>query len=117
MMLPVCVCSAFFTDVIGVGHDVDLALLTVEDDDFWLGTDGNEVMKPLQLGDVPQLQVPHTSNNSSKPQAHNDDRLPCASSSSKVAQGCCKMLRCWTLGEQITGSCHHQALLHSLLLS
>jgi hypothetical protein len=38
-----------------VGHDVDLALLTVEDDDFWVGTEG--AMKPLKLGDVPQLQV------------------------------------------------------------
>jgi hypothetical protein len=38
-----------------VGHDVDLALLTVEDDDFWVGSDGP--MKPLKLGDIPQLQV------------------------------------------------------------
>lgn len=38
-----------------MGHDVDLALLTVEDDAFWVGTDGP--MKPLKLGDVPQLQV------------------------------------------------------------
>lgn len=38
-----------------MGHDVDLALLTVEDDAFWVGNDGP--MKPLKLGDVPQLQV------------------------------------------------------------
>jgi hypothetical protein len=48
-------CCVLPSDVVGVGHDVDLALLTVEDEDFWLGTEGP--MKPLQLGDVPQLQV------------------------------------------------------------
>jgi hypothetical protein len=45
------------TDVVGVGHDVDLALLTVEDDAFWEGGEDAGPMKPLQLGDVPQLQV------------------------------------------------------------
>eukprot|EP00878_Enallax_costatus_P016372 GHUV01017172.1.p1 GENE.GHUV01017172.1~~GHUV01017172.1.p1 ORF type:complete len:392 (+),score=60.76 GHUV01017172.1:73-1248(+) len=48
--------TKYRADVIAVGHDVDLALLTVEDEDFWLGTEGTEIMKPLQLGDVPQLQ-------------------------------------------------------------
>jgi hypothetical protein len=43
--------------VVGVGHDVDLALLTVEDDAFWEGGEEGGPMKPLQLGDVPQLQV------------------------------------------------------------
>lgn len=38
-----------------MGHDVDLALLTVEDEEFWVGTEGP--MKPLKLGGVPQLQV------------------------------------------------------------
>jgi hypothetical protein len=42
-------------DVVAVGHDVDLALLTVDDEAFWVGNEGP--MKPLQLGDVPQLQV------------------------------------------------------------
>jgi hypothetical protein len=46
-----------FTDVVGVGHDVDLALLTVEDEAFWEGGEDAGPMKPLQLGDVPQLQV------------------------------------------------------------
>jgi hypothetical protein len=45
------------TDVVGVGHDVDLALLTVEDEAFWEGGEDAGPMKPLQLGDVPQLQV------------------------------------------------------------
>lgn len=38
-----------------MGHDVDLALLTVEDESFWEGAEGP--MKPLKLGDVPKLQV------------------------------------------------------------
>ena len=42
--------------VVAVGHDVDLALLTVEDDDFWASAEGG-TMKPVKLGDVPQLQV------------------------------------------------------------
>eukprot|EP00879_Flechtneria_rotunda_P025705 GHRR01027342.1.p1 GENE.GHRR01027342.1~~GHRR01027342.1.p1 ORF type:complete len:465 (+),score=120.89 GHRR01027342.1:586-1980(+) len=50
--------TKYRADVVGVGHDVDLALLTVEDDDFWTGGDDGAAgsMKPLQLGDVPQLQ-------------------------------------------------------------
>jgi hypothetical protein len=48
-------CAVLCAEVVAVGHDVDLALLTVEDDDFWVGTEG--AMKPLKLGDVPQLQV------------------------------------------------------------
>lgn len=40
-------------DVIALAHDCDLALLTVEDDDFWSAP---EPMLPLQLGSVPGLQ-------------------------------------------------------------
>lgn len=49
--------SVILADVVGVGHDVDLALLTVEDEAFWEGSEEGGPMKPLQLGDVPQLQV------------------------------------------------------------
>ena len=41
------------TDVQAVGHDCDLAILSVEDEAFWSSpTD----MLPLQLGEVPALQ-------------------------------------------------------------
>jgi hypothetical protein len=33
--------------VVGVGHDCDLALLTVSDEEFWTS------VEPLELGDVP----------------------------------------------------------------
>jgi hypothetical protein len=39
--------------VVAVGHDCDLALLTVTDPDFW-ATPG--AMLPLELGEVPALQ-------------------------------------------------------------
>lgn len=48
--------TKYRADVVGVGHDVDLALLTVEDEAFWEGSEEGGPMKPLQLGDVPQLQ-------------------------------------------------------------
>ncbi|KAF6257274.1 trypsin-like cysteine/serine peptidase domain-containing protein [Scenedesmus sp. NREL 46B-D3] len=48
--------TKYRADVVGVGHDVDLALLTVEDDAFWESGEDAGSMKPLQLGDVPQLQ-------------------------------------------------------------
>ena len=42
-----------YTDVQAVGHDCDLAILSVEDEAFWSSpTD----MLPLQLGEVPALQ-------------------------------------------------------------
>ena len=37
-----------------IGHECDLALLSVEDRRFW---EEPSPMKPLQLGEVPQLQV------------------------------------------------------------
>ena len=41
------------TDVQAVGHDCDLAILSVEDEAFWSSpTD----MLPLKLGDLPALQ-------------------------------------------------------------
>lgn len=39
--------------VVAVGHAVDLALLTVADDSFWVEP---TPMLPLALGDVPALQ-------------------------------------------------------------
>jgi S1-C subfamily serine protease len=39
--------------VVHVGHDCDLALLTVDDEDFWDGLDTT----PLQLGGLPELQT------------------------------------------------------------
>lgn len=40
-------------DVQAVGHDCDLAILSVEDESFWSSpTD----MLPLQLGELPALQ-------------------------------------------------------------
>lgn len=42
------------TDVQAVGHDCDLALLSVEDEAFWsTPTD----MLPLELGPLPSLQT------------------------------------------------------------
>jgi S1-C subfamily serine protease len=40
----------FKAKVLAVGHECDLALLTVEDEEFWEG------MQPLDLGDIPFLQ-------------------------------------------------------------
>lgn len=40
-------------DVQAVGHDCDLALLSVEDEAFWTGP---TAMLPLELGPVPELQ-------------------------------------------------------------
>ncbi|GAB5353318.1 hypothetical protein AAMO2058_000026700 [Amorphochlora amoebiformis] len=40
----------FIARVLHVGHECDLALLTVDDDEFWKG------LKPLSLGGIPQLQ-------------------------------------------------------------
>jgi hypothetical protein len=57
LLLLLLLLNSFSTDVVGVGHDVDLALLTVEDEAFWQGGEDAGHMKPLQLGDVPQLQV------------------------------------------------------------
>ena len=37
----------FFLQVVAVGHDCDLAILTVEDDNFWQG------LSAVQFGDVP----------------------------------------------------------------
>jgi hypothetical protein len=39
-----------FEQVIAVGHECDLALISVLDDEFWEGT------LALELDDVPQLQ-------------------------------------------------------------
>lgn len=41
------------TDVQAVGHDCDLALLSVEDEAFWTSP---TAMLPLELGPLPTLQ-------------------------------------------------------------
>jgi len=45
--------TKYRADVQAVGHDCDLALLSVQDEDFWRAPSS---IKPLQLGDVPALQ-------------------------------------------------------------
>eukprot|EP01087_Luapelamoeba_hula_P016967 TRINITY_DN5288_c0_g1_i2.p1 TRINITY_DN5288_c0_g1~~TRINITY_DN5288_c0_g1_i2.p1 ORF type:complete len:689 (-),score=98.87 TRINITY_DN5288_c0_g1_i2:55-2121(-) len=42
----------FAAQVLGVGHDCDLALLTVADDEFWETVEP----APLEMGDIPHLQ-------------------------------------------------------------
>jgi S1-C subfamily serine protease len=42
--------SKFTASVVGVSHECDLAMLTVEDDAFW------EDLHPLELGGIPELQ-------------------------------------------------------------
>ncbi len=39
----------FQAEVIAVGHECDLAILTVKDDEFWTG------ITPLELADIPVL--------------------------------------------------------------
>lgn len=51
---PLCEPLKLPTDVQAVGHDCDLALLSVEDEAFWsTPTD----MLPLELGPLPSLQT------------------------------------------------------------
>ncbi|KIY96346.1 Protease Do-like 10 [Monoraphidium neglectum] len=45
--------TKYRADVVAVGHAVDLALLTVSDDSFWVEP---TPMLPLAMGDVPTLQ-------------------------------------------------------------
>ncbi|GAM25013.1 hypothetical protein SAMD00019534_081880 [Acytostelium subglobosum LB1] len=42
--------TKFYARLLGVAHEYDLALLTVDDDAFWTG------ITPLELGDIPELQ-------------------------------------------------------------
>lgn len=41
----------FIAEVLAIGTECDIALLTVHDDAFWEGVD------PLELGSLPRLQV------------------------------------------------------------
>ena len=41
----------FLAEVLAIGTECDIALLTVRDDAFWQG------VNPLQLGPLPRLQV------------------------------------------------------------
>ena len=45
----------FIAEVLAVGTECDVALLTVNDDSFWEG------VQPLELGSLPKLQVHSTS--------------------------------------------------------
>ena len=44
----------FIADVLAIGTECDIALLTVHDNTFWEG------VTPLELGSLPRLQVPAT---------------------------------------------------------
>ena len=44
----------FLAEVLAIGTECDIALLTVRDDAFWHG------VVPLQLGPLPRLQVTNT---------------------------------------------------------
>jgi hypothetical protein len=44
------------TGVLASGHDCDLSVLTVEDEEFWNSPD-LPAMMPLEFGGVPQLQA------------------------------------------------------------
>jgi hypothetical protein len=46
-------CPPLASPVVAVGHAVDLALLTVSDESFWMEP---TPMLPLAMGDVPTLQ-------------------------------------------------------------
>ena len=41
----------FIAEVLAIGTECDIALLTVKDDAFWMG------VQPLELGSLPRLQV------------------------------------------------------------
>lgn len=43
--------SKYLANVLAVGTECDIALLTVEDESFW------EDSEPLEFGDLPRLQV------------------------------------------------------------
>lgn len=44
----------FIAEVLAIGIECDIALLTVKDETFWEG------VKPLSFGPLPRLQVPHS---------------------------------------------------------
>lgn len=44
----------YSAQVLGVGHDCDLALLTVAEEDFW-----KDAASPLVLGDIPVRSISH----------------------------------------------------------